>query len=415
MHLKLPHWFPLLPACCLILLAVCTDACTDATSRSSTPGLALPPALRNPYLRALTEEYDRFFADSMTGSQTPGAAVVIVQDSSIIFERGYGLKSNGTQDSVDIHTVFRIGSLSKGFAGVLTGLLVEEGKLHWEDPIMQFVPGFALSSAEQAGQVQLAHLLSHTTGLPYHAYTNMIEAGYDLRSIAPMFARLPLNGKAGEVFSYQNAAFSLIGEAMQAATGKGYPELLAEKIFQPAGMVDASADWASIHRCADKALPHNPTGAGWRPDTISTRFFNAAPAGGVNASISDMGQWLRLLLGYRPGIVSGNTLEKVFRPVIKTHNERRYFNQWTGPKEAYYAMGWRVLVNGADTLLYHGGSVNGFRGEIALDRKNGSAICTLFNAATPLANTCIPAFFDRYRAALPAIQQWQSKSGKTTR
>ncbi len=410
MRMKIPRWLSLLPALYL-LVALFSDACTDATSRSSYQARSTPPALRNPYLQALVADYDRFFSDSMLASQTPGAAVVIVQDSTVIFERGYGLRANGARDSVDLHTVFRIGSLSKGFAGVLTSLLVQAGQLHWTDPITQYVPEFALSSAEQTRQVQLAHLLSHTTGLPYHAYTNMIEAGYDLRTIAALFARLPLNGKPGEVFSYQNAAFSLIGEAMQVATGKPYPELLAEKIFQPAGMTDASADWASIHRCADKALPHHFTGVGWAPDTISTRFYNAAPAGGVNASISDMGQWLRLLLGHAPAVAAESALEPVFRPVVKTNNERRYFNHWAGPKEAFYAMGWRVLTSGPDTLLYHGGAVNDFRGEIAVDRRNGIAICALFNASTPLANICIPAFLERYHAAKDSIALWQKKAG----
>lgn len=375
----------------------CADACTDATSSPSVSALPLSLELRDPRIRALVSDYDRYFADSMLGTQTPGAAVVIVKDSTVIFARGYGLKKTGATDSVDVNTVFRIGSLSKGFAGILTGILVEEGQLHWDDRVVRYVPEFALSSPGQTREIQLHHLLSHTTGLPYHAYTNMIEAGYDLRSIAALFGRLPLHGKPGEIYSYQNAVFSLAGEAIQAATGKTYPEVLSEKIFHPAGMNTASADWESIHRNPNKALPHQFTQAGWLPDTISTRYYNAAPAGGVNASISDMGQWLRVLLGYRPDIVSETTLNDVFRPVIRTYQERRYFRAWPGKREAYYALGWRVLVNGQDTIVCHGGAVNGFRGEIAIDRKNRVAICALFNAATDMPGLCIPAFFERYR------------------
>lgn len=380
-------------------------ACTQVSSRN-TREAPLPAALRNPHLKALIAEYDRFFSDSMTGSQTPGAALVIVKDSVVIFQRGYGLRAANAPDSVDANTVFRIGSLSKGFAGVLTGILVEEGKLHWEDAISEYVPEFALVSPEQTKQTHLSHLLSHTTGLPYHAFTNMIEAGYDLRTIASKFSSLPLNGKAGQVFSYQNAAFSLIGEAMRSVTGRSYPDLLTRKIFGPAGMRTASADWESLHRCMDFALPHLYTGARWVPDSITHRFYNAAPAGGVNASITDMGQWLLLLLGHQPKVVSSGTLDKVFEPVIKTNNERRYFRRWGRHWEAWYAMGWRVLKSGDDTLIYHGGSVNDFRSEIAFDRRDGIGICVLFNAATPLANTCIPAFWEQYQARRDAILQW---------
>ena len=382
----------------LLLSAAFPTACTDAVSRASFQAPPLPPILLDPHIQALIASYDRFFTDSMQVSQTPGAAVVIVKDSVVLFERGYGVKAAGTADSVNTSTLFRIGSLSKGFAGVLTGMLVQEGQLHWEDPIVQYVPEFALSSPEQTQQVQLQHLLSHTSGLPYHAYTDMIEAGYDLRTIAAQFSRLPLFGKPGQMFSYQNAAFSLVGEAMEVATHKRYAELLTEKIFRPAGMRNASADWESIRHHPNTAQPHNRTAGGWRPDTITTRFFNAIPAGGVNASIDDMGQWLKLLLGQRPDLIAKETLDRVFQPMVRTYNERRRFRAWDGEKEAYYAMGWRVLVNGADTIVCHSGSVNGYRGEIALDRKRGIAICALFNASTELPPLCIPAFFEKYRA-----------------
>jgi beta-lactamase class C len=401
-----------IPLCVLLAfvpLLVLIQTCTNVSSQErvyqyDTP----PPALRNPHLRALIAEYDRYFADTLAATHTPGASVVIVQDSVVLFQRGYGLRSVSKQDSVDAHTVFRIGSLSKGFAGVLTGILVQEDVLHWDDRIVRYVPEFVLSSAGNTGQVQLTHLLAHTTGLPYHAYTNMIEAGYDLRTIAAKFSKLPLNGAPGKVFTYQNAAFALVGEAMQAATGKSYRELLSKKIFGPAGMRDASADWESMQYNPNIALPHVYTRMGLVPATITKRYYNAAPAGGVNASAADMGQWLVVLLGHRPEVVSRATLDAVFRPAIKTNGERRYFRRWGIPLEPHYGMGWRILTNKADTIVYHGGSVNDFRSEIALDRRDGIGICVLFNSTTSLASACIPAFWERYRARRDSIVGWGS-------
>ena len=382
------------------LLLIFAQACTQVSSRDSNQP-PLPPAARNPHLRALIAEFDQFFSDSMLGSQTPGAALVIVKDSVIVFQRGYGLKAaNKVLDSVGTNTVFRIGSLSKGFAGVLTGILVEEGKLAWDDRIVRYVPGFALSSPGQTGQIQLCHLLSHTTGLPYHAYTNMIERGYPLDSITARFKKLKLHGKPGEIFSYQNAAFSLIGQAMEASTGKTYPDLLNRKIFKPAGMRSASANWETISQCHDLALPHR----GLSPDSITHRFYNAAPAGGVNASIADMGEWLLVLLGYKPDVVSKATLDKVFTPVIRTGTERQ---RWPGRSPSYYGMGWRILENETDTLIYHGGAVNDFRSEIAFHRRDGIGICVLFNASTPLANTCMAAFWEKYLQHRAAILNWK--------
>ncbi len=389
-------------ALAILFFSALPQACTPVSSRDARQE---PPsaAVRNPHLRALIEEFDRYFADTMAGMGLPGAAVVIVKDSVVVFQRGYGLKAaNQRLDSVGVNTVFRIGSLSKGFAGVLTGILVAEGDLRWDDRIVRYVPEFELSSADQTRQITLRHLLSHTTGLPYHAYTNMIEAGYGLRDIAKNFSKLRLHGKPGQIFSYQNAAFSLVGEAMQASTGKSYPSLLRRKIFEPAGMRNASADWESIQRCTDRALPHR----GAAPESITQRYYNAAPAGGVNASIADMGEWLLLLLGYKPQIVSTATLDEVFRPVIRTGRERQRFHSAAGPADAYYAMGWRLLSAGADTIVYHGGAVNDFRSEIAFHRRDGIGICVLFNTPTSLADNCIGDFWDRYYAHRDSILQW---------
>ncbi|MFN0015723.1 MAG: serine hydrolase domain-containing protein [Saprospiraceae bacterium] len=391
----------------LLLAQVCTSVASQENNVHRHLSTSPAPALRNPHLQALIAEYDRYFSDTLALSYTPGAALVIVQDSVVLFQRGYGRRVSNRSDSVDANTVFRIGSLSKGFAGVLTGMLVREGVLHWDDRIVHYVPEFALSKPNNTGRVQLTHLLAHTTGLPYHAYTNLIEAGHDLRSIAARFSRLPLRGEPGTVFSYQNAAFSLVGEAMQTATGKTYADLLTEKIFRPIGMANASADWLSIQRNPNTALPHAYSRRrGLYPAAISKRFYNAAPAGGVNASAADMGQWLIALLGHRQNVLPGSVLDEVFRPTVKTDGERRYNRRWGKPMEPHYAMGWRILTNPTDTIVYHGGSVNDFRSEIAFDRRDGIGICVLFNSNSSLASSCIPVFWEKYQMHRQAIKSW---------
>jgi beta-lactamase class C len=151
-----------------------------------------------------------------------------------------------------------------------------------------------------------------------------------------------------------------------------------------------------MQACGDKALPHFWTGYNWRSDSISPLYYNSAAAGGVNASISDMGEWLKLLLGHQPQVVADSTLDKVFTPIIKTGKERRIFPHWIGRDDASYALGWRVLQHGSDTIVYHGGYVNGFRSEIAFNRRDDVGICVLFNASSDLSSACIPAFFNRW-------------------
>ena len=395
-----------------LLAALLTPTCTQmpAAPASQVAPIftqAVDPA-SNPRLLEMVAEYDRYFADQMAATGTPGAAMVIVKDSQVVFERGYGLRAVGAPDSVDANTVFRIGSLSKGFAGVLSGILVAQGTLAWEEPVQQLVPEFRLRDRGQTGRIKLWHLLSHTTGLPYHAYTHLIEQGYDIPTLMQKrFPLVPLAWKEGGTYSYQNAVFCVVEQMMQAATGQTYQALLNEKIFRPAKMRTASCDYASICGTEDKALPHYPIRGGWRADNITSNFYNATAAGGVNASIADMGEWLQVLLGQRPEVVPNAILDQVFHPVVKTDRERRIFPGWIGKDEASYALGWRVLEHGGDTILYHSGSVNGFRAEIALNRRDGIAVCMLFNACTPLGRECVPAFFERWNDARTAVLDWQ--------
>jgi beta-lactamase class C len=389
----------------LALFLVLAQNCTNVRSQGNV--LFLPPYLDNPHLRTLLEDFDRFLADTLARAEVPGAAVVVVYDTAVVFQRGYGLRRLGTTDSVDAHTVFRLGSLSKGFTGILAGLLVREERLCWDDCIRNYVPEFSLTPAVYASQVQLVHVLAHTTGLPYHAYTNLIEAGYDLRSIARRFAHFRVKHPPGEVYAYQNAAFALAGEAMQVVTGKSFSELLQERIFRPAGMRSASADQRSMLNHPNIAWPHEYTRAGLRPVPITNRYYNAAPAGGINASAADMGQWLLVLLGNRPDIVPPEVLDEVFRPRVRTDGERRYSQLWGQHMTPYYALGWRTLVSETDTIIYHGGFVNNFRSEIAFDRRNRIGICVLFNAPTPVSGTAIPAFWQMYRERQAEIQAWK--------
>lgn len=404
--MKSSHNFPFgRTVAALAVAALLFPACANAPAQQPYPGNLFQslasgkqqPDSQHPQLQDFLHDFDCFFADSMRLTATPGAAVVIVKDSQIVFMRGYGVKMAGTQDSVDARTVFRIGSLSKGFAGVLTGILVQDKVLDWNEQVQRHFPEFTLRDPKQAARIRLWHLLSHTTGLPYHAYTNLIERGFSVRKIVTeFFPKAPVSGKEGEFFSYQNAAFCAVEEVMRGATGKTYQQLLSEKIFRPAGMNSASCDFATIQQAPDKALPHFQTRNGWQPGPISQEYYNSAAAGGVNASIADMGEWLKLLLGHRPDIAADSTLRRVFRPVVKTGKERRIFPRWLGRDEASYALGWRVLEHATDTIIYHGGYVNGFKSEIALNPRDGIGICVLFNANSDLSGACVPAFFEKW-------------------
>jgi beta-lactamase class C len=363
----------------------------------------------NPHIQQLLAEYEVAINNLMITSQTPGAAIAIVKDSSIIYLKGFGVKAYGTKDSVDTETVFRLGSVSKCFAPMLTGLLVEDKVLAWNDKVIKYLPGFALQSKEQTDQLLLRHVLSHTVGLPYHTYTNLIEEGETLPSMLSKLKDINMIGTVGHVYSYQNVAYSIIGEVIHAASGKSYENLMTERIFAPLHMDQASISYADIMKNTNVARPHKHLRSGMAITSINDTYYNVAPAGGVNASASDMALWIEALLGNRKDIVTDKTLNEIFTPVIHAPSKNRNFRRYIHQTDSYYALGWRVLDSKTDTLFYHGGYVNGYRSELAINRKDKIGICILTNSTGALADNSAPYFFNLYLLRRDSIQQWENR------
>lgn len=363
----------------------------------------------NPHLTRMIEDYEAELKLLQLFSKTPGAAIAIVKDSTIVYMKGFGVREIGKKDSVDVNTVFRIASVSKCFASFLTGILVEEHKLAWDDRVIRYVPGFSLSSAEETQKLTLRHVLSHSTGLPFHAYTNLVEDGHTIEDMLAQLKDVPMNGKVGEIYSYQNVAYSLIGEAIKSATGKSYEGWMIEKVFGPLNMKNASIDYASIMMNKNVAKPHLSQRKGWRKAKITNTYYNVSPAGGINASISDMAKWMVALLGNRPDVIHRETLDTLFSPQIKAPSKNRNYGRRHRLSDSYYGLGWRILHYPDDTLVYHGGYVNGYRSEVAVNQKDRIAICILANAPGELPDNGIPIFFDLLKKYRSEIALWDRK------
>jgi beta-lactamase class C len=373
------------------------------------PPVPKSPRKANPLLQELINEYDREIQRLSSEANTPGAAVAIVHDSSVVFLKPYGIKKTGSSDSVDINTVFRIASVSKCFAAFLTATLVEDSIFQWDNHVIDFVPGFSLKSSEETKRLCIRNVLSHTTGLPYHAYTNMVEEGISLDSMLSWLKDVKLVSKVGDEYSYQNVAYSVIAPVIKAATGKTFENVMRERVFEPLNMKTASIDYASIMQNPNVASPHLRRSRQWRPTKITDTYYNVAPAGGINASITDMAQWMIALLGNREDVISKSTLAQLYTPVVRARSKNRNYGRMHRLNDSFYGLGWRILYYPNDTLIYHGGYVNGYRSEVALNPKDKIAVCILANAPGELADNGIPLFFDLFNTKREAINAWEEK------
>lgn len=342
---------------------------------------------------------EAYFEKAIRSGLIVGAGVSVVQGDSILISDGFGKRSIKGGAEVDGETIFRLGSLSKGFAGVLAASLQAEGKLDWNDKIVDYIPEFQFGDAINTQKVTLSHIMSHSSGTPYHSYTNLVEAGLAVATIAKRFDEVTPQSEPGQQYSYQNAMFSLSQEVMRAATGKDVKTLLRNRFFKPLGMNTISMNHADLLDENNVAMPHVRSRKGWRSLRLKNGYYNAVTAGGINASSLDMGKWMRFLLGHNPEVLSATTIEKAVEPFIAIDYNNKYYQRWPGHKQSHYAYGWRIhtyqeSANAKEkTMWHHGGSVNNYRNEIALFPDTDIGICVLLNGNTRLAQTVIPDLY----------------------
>jgi len=310
--------------------------------------------------------------------------------------KGYGERKTGTGEPVDENTLFRLGSVSKGFASVLTGVMVDEGYLHWDDAISDYLDDFVMKDTTYADSLTVKDILSQTSGFPVHAYTDRLDAGVPYEQIKALLTELPFAYKPGQVYTYQNAVYSLIGDVLQKVSGESYNRLLSEKIFVPLNMNRASSDFLTISSDTNAAMPHLRTKYGWAAKALNDRYYSVAPASGINASVSDLSRWLLALTGNSPEIVPVSTLHEVTAPRVYTPLLWTYRGNWHKLQRTSYGLGWRVFRFRDHDIAYHGGYVEGYKTEIAFDPEEDMGIVVLLNSNTTFASSCIPYFFDLF-------------------
>ncbi|MDD4755326.1 MAG: serine hydrolase [Prolixibacteraceae bacterium] len=346
-----------------------------------------------PEIEGIISEYDKAITEEIQNSGTVGSAIAIVYKDQIAFLKCFGVRRAGEDNPVDENTIFRLASVSKTITGVLAGMLTSENVIGLDDKVADYIPGFRLKSSECSRELTLRNILSHTSGLAPHAYDNLAEDKMPLNNIIKVLDRVNISSKPGKIYSYQNVMFSLIDPVIEAKTLKSYSELVREKVFIPFGMANASTDFQSFKNNNNKAFPHVMRNGCYTPVRLNDRYYCTAPAAGVNASISDMANFLLALLDTEKNESVSKIHQTVFTPQVVTGGKMR---NWDNIDSRHYAIGWRIIGYQGREVAYHGGYVQGYRAEIALCRNEKAGIVYLSNSPHLVASKCIPAFLNLF-------------------
>jgi beta-lactamase class C len=325
-----------------------------------------------------------------------GAAATVFHGDRVVYTLTYGVRRAGTTDSVNRNTVFRLASVSKGFAGVLLCQMHQKRHLKLDDRVIKYLPDFRLKDSVNTHDLSIRHLLNHTSGLVPHAYDNLVEAGQSVGEILPRLVEVDISAPPGQLYGYQNVMFSLVDTISALAARKTYPELMEHHIFKPLGMENSSSGYKSLIWNPNVAFPHVRSKGGFHPLPLHTGYYNLLPAAGVNASIEDIGKWLGALLGNNPRAIHPNVIEKISTPEIETPLRRAYTRQWDPIDGRYYSFGWRIFDYKGYRIMYHGGYVRGYRAEIAFCPELQTGLAFLQNSPNGVASHCVPSFFNMY-------------------
>jgi len=346
------------------------------------------------HLESVVKKYDYFVEQKLAELNAPGAAIAIVHGDSVIYTKCFGVRALDRFEPITPHTTFRIASLSKGFASVLTGLLAQDGLLNWDDKIIKHLPAFALKNEAHTQNLTIRHILSHTSGLSSHSYDNLVEANVPFPMIIDQLKTAPCVWPVGQNYNYQNVIYSLIGDVVKSATGLDYQQLLQTRLLTPLKMTDASLTRTALLTNSNHASPHIRRRGKWTLTEVTESYYAVAPAAGVNASILDMAKWVQTLLGGRPDIVSSKVIQDVTAPVIKTRRELRRYH-WNGrARHAYYGLGWRLFDYAGTKLVFHSGGVRGYVSQIAFLPEHDLGIVVLLNSN--IENIFVSTFLDIY-------------------
>ena len=379
---------------------------SNARTASAEPAHGLPQpvssyATRRGNIMPLASGFDvqqfEGMAQQLVANQrVPGLAMAIVHNGRILSARGYGITDVRAAEPVDAHTVFRLASLSKGVAATMAGVLVNDGTLRWDSKLVDYMPGFQLVDPYAAQQITVADLLSHRVGLTHNTYDRDLENYTDYRTLTQKLAYAPMSCQPGTCYGYQNIAFSLIGDVVFAATGDFYSPEVQRRLFKPLGMNDASLGLEGITASARWARPHVRARGGWTSVTPKPTYYQLPPAAGVNASASDMAQWLLAQTGHRPDVLPAPLLATLHQPLVDTPGETRG-SAWRRSRvsSAGYALGWRVYDYAGHQLVFHGGAVQGYRGLVALLPERDLGIAVLWNSESALPSGLLPTILDR--------------------
>ncbi len=365
----------------------------------------------------LPANFDPLVEEVLRAFEIPGMGITVVKDGEVLLARGYGERRMGGKP-VTPRTRFAIASNTKAFTAAALAVLVEDGKVGWDNPVIEYLPDFALSDPYVTANITVRDLLVHNSGLPLGAgdllwwpkttHSND-DAIYRLRY-------LPLERSFRQGYAYDNVLYGVAGKLIAAVSGMKFDDFVAKRLLQPLGMRDSLMQFPGSSKHGNVASPHANLGHPLRViDAFESDKTNAA--GGLQVSARDMAQWLTMHLS--GGLTDGD--ERLLSDAAVTNLHSVVTPMPLGKPRCDiddlkvqfrgYALGLQVEDYRGHKIFRHGGGLPGYVSEVLLMPGHNLGIAVMTNqqvraGITVLVSTLLDHFLQiESDDWLPQIEQ----------
>ena len=390
-----------------------------AFSSVTVPALAAGavPVVAAAAVPAPAFDLERDVSSALKLFDVPGIAIAIVKDGKVVTTQGFGVRKIGEPAAVDAKTLFEVASNSKGFTAAALAMLVDEGKLAWDDPVTKHLPGFQMHDSYVTGAMTIRDLLTHRSGLglgagdllwwPTTTFTTdeIIEK---LRYIRPATS-------FRNSYAYDNLLYIVAGKIIADKAGKSWGEAMHERILAPLGMTATTTSLLENAGNPDVATAHSKIN-GKIAAVKSMPVPNAVGAVGINTNAEDIAKWMMVLLdeGRIAGVTDKDGKE------ARLISEKQARELWTAqtpikipePKPALaatkpnfsaYGLGFQLRDYKGMKVAMHGGALQGFYSRVLMVPEAKLGVAILTNAENGGSMTALQwRILDHYLQAAPS-------------
>lgn len=373
----------------------------------TAPRLAFLPLLILPLLAQ--PQLDSVVQRARTDFDVPGIAVAIVHEGKMVFAKGYGVSRLDTSAPVTSKTLFGVASNTKAFTAAALAILVDEGKLAWDDRVIDRLPSFQMSDPYVSREMRIRDLLIHNSGLALGAGDLMYfpEGTLSEDEVYSRLRHVPLSTSFRSRYAYDNILYLVAGKVIEKVSGKTWAAFLRERILDPIGMSQTVLSVRHLDARPDVALPHAPGDDGKLQQLKHSSMDNNAPAAAMQSSVEEMSRWVMLQL---------NEGELDSKRIFSARQAREMWSMQTiipvgtPPKPlaalkanfAGYGLGWNLNDYRGEKVVSHTGGLFGMVSRVTMIPSKKLGVIVLTNQENGAAfNAITYTVLDHYLNAPP--------------